>query len=326
MTRQAPRIVAPAALVVVLGLALVVPQLGNDYYVHIFALVFTNVILAASLRPSLTCGQLNIGHSGFMCVGAYTSALLAKHWAVPFEVSLLSGALLAALVGLAIGYPSLRLRGVYFAMVTVAFVEVIRLIAAIWVPLTRGNSGLSGVPKPNLLGMTLTTRTSQYYLVVGLTVVTLLILWKLERSRLGLIWKSIGMADHLAQSLGVNVASYKLLAFTVGCFFAGVAGAFYAHFIRFLFPPEFGFLVATNILVYNFVGGRGHFVGPIVGAVFLSLLSEPFRGSAYETIFFSIAMLLTILFLPGGIITLPGKLAGFRWGRAASAPTPSPAG
>jgi branched-chain amino acid transport system permease protein len=317
---------APIAVVVGLGLALAVPWLDNAYYLHLFALVLTNVILAASLRPSLTCGQLNIGHSGFMCIGAYTSALLAKHWAVPFEISLLSGAVLAALVGLAIGYPSLRLRGVYFAMVTVAFVEVIRLIAAIWVPLTRGNSGLSAIPKPALLGMTLTTRTSQYYLAVALTVITLVILWKLERSRLGLIWKSIGMADHLAQSLGVNIARYKLLAFTLGCFFAGVAGAFYAHFIRFLFPPEFGFLMATNILVYNFVGGRGHFVGPIVGAVFLSLLSEPFRGSAYETIFFSIAMLLTILFVPGGIITLPGKIAGFRWGRAASAPTPSPAG
>jgi branched-chain amino acid transport system permease protein len=104
-----------------------------------------------------------------------------------------------------------------------------------------------------------------------------------------------------------------------------VAGAFYAHFIRFLFPPEFSFLMATNILVYNFVGGRGHFVGPIVGATFLSLLSEPFRGSPYETIFFSIAMLLTILFLPGGLITLPGKLAGLkRWGTT-SAPSPSPA-
>ena len=92
------------------------------------------------------------------------------------------------------------------------------------------------------------------------------------------------------------------------------------------FPPEFGFLVATNILVYNYVGGRGHFAGAIVGAIFLSLLSEPFRGSAYETIFFSIAMLATILFLPGGIITLPGKLAGFGRERPISAPTPSPAG
>jgi branched-chain amino acid transport system permease protein len=305
--------------------ALLLPQFGGDYYVYIFALVFTNVILAASLRPSLTCGQLNIGHSAFMCIGAYTSALLAKNLSVPFELSLLGGAVLATLVGLAIGYPSLRLRGVYFAMVTVAFVEAVRLIASIWVPLTRGNAGLSGVPKPSLLGMTLATRTSQYYLALALMLVTLLVLWKLERSRLGLIWKSIGMADNLAQSLGVNIANHKLLAFALGCFFAGVAGSFYAHFIRFLFPPEFGFLMATNILIYNFVGGRGHFAGPIIGAVFLSLLSEPFRGSAYETIFFSIVMLLTILFLPGGIVTLPDKLRALRWWKTAPTPSPSPA-
>jgi branched-chain amino acid transport system permease protein len=319
------RIWTLATLVVVFLLLLLLPQFGGDYYVQIFALVFTNVILAASLRPSLTCGQLNIGHSAFMSIGAYTSALLAKRLDVPFEVALLCGALLASAVGLAIGYPSLRLRGVYFAMVTVAFVEVIRLIAQLWVPLTRGMSGLSGIPKPSILGMTLTTKTSQYYLAVFLMLGILLVLWKLEYSRLGLIWKSIGMADNLAQSLGVNIAKHKLLAFALGCFFAGVAGAFYAHFIRFLFPPEFGFLMATNILVYNFVGGRGHFVGPIVGAVFLSLLSEPFRGSPYETIFFSIAMLLTILVLPGGLITLPGKLAGLRWWGTASASTPSPA-
>src|SRR5947209_561010 len=266
-------------LIVLVLLMLLVPQLGGDYYVHLFALVFTNVILAASLRPSLTCGQLNIGHSAFMSIGAYASALLAKNLAVPFEVSMLCGALLAAVVGLAIGYPSLRLRGVYFAMVTVAFVEVIRLIAQLWVSLTRGMSGLSGIPKPHLLGVTLATKASQYYLALFLMLLTLLILWKLESSRLGLIWKSIGMADNLAQSLGVNIANHKLLAFMLGCFFAGVAGAFYAHFIRFLFPPEFGFLMATNILVYNYVGGRGHFAGAIVGAIFLSLLSEPFRGS-----------------------------------------------
>jgi branched-chain amino acid transport system permease protein len=319
----------PAALVVLalLGLlALLLPYLGGDYYVHIFALVFTNVILASSLRPSLTCGQLNIGHSGFMSIGAYASALLAKNLEVPFAVSLLCGALLATAVGVAIGYPSLRLRGVYFAMVTVAFVEVIRLIAQLWVSLTRGMSGLSGIPKPSLLGMTLASKTSQYYLAFFLMVGVLLVLYKLEYSRLGLIWKSIGMADNLAQSLGVDIAAHKLLAFAIGCFFAGVAGAFYAHFIRFLFPPEFGFLMATNILIYNFVGGRGSFVGPIVGAAFLSLLSEPFRGSPYETIFYSIAMLLTILFLPGGLITLPGKLGGPRGVGAATAPRPSPAG
>src|SRR5262250_3548719 len=101
-------------------LALLLPQIGGDYYAYLFALVFTNVILASSLRPSLTCGQLNIGHSGFMSIGAYTSALLAKNLGFPFEVSLLCGALLAAAIGLAIGYPALRLRGVYFATATAA--------------------------------------------------------------------------------------------------------------------------------------------------------------------------------------------------------------
>ncbi|MGQ4807644.1 hypothetical protein NKDENANG_00999 [Candidatus Entotheonellaceae bacterium PAL068K] len=304
---------------------LFLPHLGGRYYTQIFVQVLINIMLAASLRPSLLCGQLNIGHSAFMAIGAYTSALLSKKLGFPFECSLLLGGALAAAVGVLIGYPSLRLRGVYFALVTVSFVEVVRLIAQLWVPLTRGMSGLSGIPKPNLLGFVLTTKASQYYLALGLLVVILLILYRLEYSRLGLIWKSIGMADNLSQSLGVSVANYKLLAFGLGCFFAGVAGAFYAAFFRFLFPPEFGFLVATNILIYNFVGGRDLFVGPIIGATFLTLLVEPFRGSAYETIFFSSAMLLTILLLPGGLITLPGRLIGLWHGSAATSAPPSTA-
>jgi branched-chain amino acid transport system permease protein len=311
-----------------IGLILVMcflPNWGGRYYTQIFVLVLINMMLAASLRPSLLCGQLNIGHSAFMAIGAYTSALLAKNLGFPFLLSMLLGGTLAALVGMMMGYPSLRLRGVYFAMVTVSFVEVIRLIAQLWVSLTRGMSGLSGIPKPSLLGVELVTKTSQYYLALGLLILMVLILYRLEYSRLGLIWKSIGMADHLSQSLGVNVAGYKLLAFTIGCFFAGITGAFYASFFRFLFPPEFSFLVATNILIYNFVGGRGHFVGPLVGAAFLTLLVEPFRGNPYETIFFSIAMLLTILFLPGGLITLPAKLRGLGRGDAASIPSPSTA-
>jgi branched-chain amino acid transport system permease protein len=313
-------------VIAIVGLFLLfLPLFGGTYYTYLFTLVCINVILAASLRPSLTCGQLNIGHSAFMSIGAYTSALLAKNLGVPFELALLLGALMATMVGLVIGYPALRLRGVYFAMVTVSFVEVIRLIAQIWVPLTRGMSGLRGIPKPSIFGFVLATKMSQYYLALFLMVVILFILYRLESSRFGLTWKSIGMADHLSQALGVNVAQYKILAFATGCFFAGIAGGFYAHFLRFIFPPEFSFLLAVNILVYNYVGGRGHFVGPIIGAAFLTLLTEPFRGSPYETIFFSMAMLLTILFLPGGLITLPGKLAELRRRVMPSVPSPSPA-
>jgi branched-chain amino acid transport system permease protein len=162
-----------------IGLILVMcflPNWGGRYYTQIFVLVLINMMLAASLRPSLLCGQLNIGHSAFMAIGAYTSALLAKHLGFPFLLSMLLGGTLAALVGMMMGYPSLRLRGVYFAMVTVSFVEVIRLIAQLWVSLTRGMSGLSGIPKPSLLGVELVTKTSQYYLALGLLILMVLIL------------------------------------------------------------------------------------------------------------------------------------------------------
>src|SRR5437879_2356635 len=186
-----------AMLAVVLLVLILLTSVGGNYYAHLLALVCTNVILASSLRLSLMCGQLNIGHSAFMSVGAYTSALLAKNLGVPFELSLLGGAVLAMVIGIAMGYPSLRLRGVYFAMVTVAFVEAIRLTVQIWVSLTRGMSGLSGIPKPSLLGMVLTTKTDQCYLALGLMVVILVILYKLEYSRMGLLWNRSGMAAPL---------------------------------------------------------------------------------------------------------------------------------
>jgi branched-chain amino acid transport system permease protein len=311
------RLTVPLMLVALLIVLTLLP-LGLDIYiVYLLTLVFINIMLATSLRLSLTVGQLNISHSGFMAIGAYTSALLVMSLHVPYLVGLLCGGLLAAAVSLAIGYPALRLRGVYFALVTVAFVEVIRLILSMWVSLTRGLSGLAGIPKPSLFGIELTSRHAQYYIGLVLTLLTILILARLERARIGLVWKGLGQADQLAESVGVSSLRYKLLAFAIGSFFAGVAGGFFAHFMRFIFPPSFAFSLSVNILIYNFVGGKGHIAGPIIGAAFLTLLSEPFRGITYlESIFFSVAMMLTILFLPGGLITLPARLAGLKQRKA----------
>jgi branched-chain amino acid transport system permease protein len=296
-----------------LALLVAIPLAVDTYVVYLLTLVFINIMLATSLRLSLIVGQLNISHSGFMAIGAYTSALLVMHLKVPFLLGLLCGGMLAMVISLLIGYPALRLRGVYFALVTVAFVEVIRLILSMWVSLTRGLSGLAGIPKPSLFGIELSSRYAQYYFGLALVLLTVLILARLERSRLGLVWKGLGQADHLAESVGISALRYKLLAFAIGSFFAGVAGGFFAHYMRFIFPPSFAFLLAVNILIYNFVGGKSHILGPIVGAAFLTLLSEPFRGITYlESIFFSLAMMLTILFLPGGLITLPARLAGLK--------------
>ena len=305
------RLTVPLTIGALVAALALLPLALDVYAVYLLTLVFINVMLATSLRLSLIVGQLNISHSGFMAIGAYTSALLVMHLQVPFLAGLLCGGLLAMVASLIIGYPALRLRGVYFALVTVAFVEVIRLILSMWVSLTRGLSGLAGIPKPSLLGFELTTRHEQYYLGLALVLLTILILARLERSRIGLVWKGLGQADQLAESVGISALRYKLLAFAIGSFFAGVAGGFFAHYMRFIFPPSFAFLLAVNILIYNFVGGKGHILGPIVGATFLTLLSEPFRGITYlESIFFSVAMMLTILFLPGGLITLPTRLAG----------------
>jgi branched-chain amino acid transport system permease protein len=308
-----PRLAVPLMLVALLAVLALLPLGVDVYVVYVVTLVFINIMLATSLRLSLIVGQLNISHSGFMAIGAYTSALLVMRLHVPFLVGLLCGGLLAVVVSLIIGYPALRLRGVYFALVTVAFVEVIRLVLSMWVPLTRGLSGLTGIPKPSLFGFELSTRISQYYLGLALMLLTIVILARLERSRVGLVWKGIGQADSLAESVGISSLRYQLLAFAIGSFFAGVAGGFFAHSMRFIFPPSFAFLLSVNILIYNFVGGKGHLAGPIIGAAFLTLLSEPFRGITYlETIFFSVAMMLTILFLPGGLITLPARLASLK--------------
>jgi len=290
--------------------AVLLPQGLGSYQLHLLILVLINIVLASSLRLSLMVGQLNIGHSGFMAIGAYTSALLVKEVGLPFELGLLAGAGTAAIASIIIGYPSLRLRGVYFALVTVAFVEAVRLAATAWVSLTGGPSGMT-VPRPNLLGVPLTTRSDQYYLALFLAALTLFILYRLERSRLGLTWKGIRQADNLAEAVGVDLTRYKLLAFVLASLFAGAAGSFYAHYIRFIFPPTFGFLLAVNILVYNFVGGRERLAGPIIGATFLTLLAEPFRGvTYYETLFFAIGLLLTVVLLPGGLVTLPQRLSG----------------
>ena len=220
-----PRLAVPLMLVALLAVLALLPLAVDVYVIYVVTLVFINIMLATSLRLSLIVGQLNISHSGFMAIGAYTSALLVMRLHVPFLVGLLCGGLLAVVVTLIIGYPALRLRGVYFALVTVAFVEVIRLVLSMWVPLTRGLSGLAGIPKPSLFGFELSTRFSQYYLGLALMLLTIVILARLERSRVGLVWKGIGQTDSLAESVGISSLRYQLLAFAIGSFFAGVAGA-----------------------------------------------------------------------------------------------------
>ncbi len=299
------------------------PLFVGKYVLVVFIIAYMHILLASSLRISLNAGQLNFGIPAFMAIGAYSSALLVMKLGVPWIVAFFAAGILSALMSLIIGYPSLRLKGVYFLILTWGFVEVIRMLAIRWRGLTGGPTGLFGIPPVSLAGIELSSKASQYYLVLFVMLVILIAQYRLERSRFGLTLKSIRQAEGLGETVGINTYRYKILAFAVSSFFVGLTGSLYGHSLALVVPATFSFSLAVIVFVYVFVGGLGGFAGPIIGAAFLFILTEPLRTLAYfEQIFYGVIMVLVILFLPGGLLSLPAKLSSLvgrlrRWGKPA---------
>jgi branched-chain amino acid transport system permease protein len=285
------------------------PIFFGKYMLIVLILIFIDIILVSSLRASMNAGQLNFGIPAFMAIGAYTSSLMMMKLGSPFIIGFLAGGLLAALVSLFIGYPSLKLKGVYFLILTLGFVEIIRFIVMRWASLTGGGDGLNNIPPAGIMGVSLTTEFDKYYFTLCVMALILAILYRLENSRFGLTVKCISQSDDLCEAVGINTYIYKILSFVISSFFAGLAGSLYAHDISFIQPFTFSFSLAALLLVYYFVGGQEGFIGPVLGVIFLSLLSEPLRPFRYyEKIFYGIIMIVVVLFLPSGLIGLREKL------------------
>jgi branched-chain amino acid transport system permease protein len=295
-----------------IGLLLALPYLWQ----HIsFVLVLTciNILLASSMQISYSVGLWNFGVVGFMAVGAYTSGLLTSRLGVPFLAGFLAAGCTAAIISFAVGLIALRLRGVYFLLLTVGFTEVVRSAFVKWVP------PRIYVP-PMSIGGTALIGFSQYYFVVGVTVLILYILYRLESSRLGLTWHSIRQAEGLSRSVGVNIYRFKLMSFFISSFVAGLAGSYSAHIIGLVTPWGFTFRLMMYIAIWNFAGGISRFSGPILGALLLTLLVEPLSQLAYfESIAYAIVIIGIVLFLPGGLIGLPQKLRSLSAGRIVNA-------
>lgn len=256
-----------------------------------------NALLALSLYVTLSAGQLSLGNAAFAGIGGYTAGILTTQFGVPYVLSLLAGALMAALVGFLLGLPVLRLRGVFLAMATLSFGEVVR-IAAINLKITGGAEGLLGMPTY--------TKTWLIYLVI---IVVSYFLSKLRYSRAGWSFESIREDETAAAAMGINTTYYKTLAFTIGAFIAGLAGALYAHLNYIITPGEFGFSAAVNLLIYCIVGGSRVWYGPIFGAALLTALPEILRGlgvAAGPVRMFvnGMILLIVILFLPNGLVSL----------------------
>src|SRR3954452_14634777 len=210
-----------------------------------------NALLALSIYTTLACGQLSMANAAFMGIGAYTAVLLGLRLSVPFALSLLAGAVLGALVAYLLGLPVLRLRGVYLAIATIGFGEIVRIALLNATPLTGGAGGITGVPP--------LTQTWHIYLSVALV---LFLFWRIRGSRLGYAWEAIRDDETAARTMGINTTLYKSVALTLGGAIAGLAGGLAAHFTFIIGPNEYGFAAAVNILIYAVVGGTGVFWGP----------------------------------------------------------------
>jgi|WetSurMetagenome_2_1015567.scaffolds.fasta_scaffold53361_1 branched-chain amino acid transport system permease protein len=287
----------------------------GTYQLHVLVLVGIGVMLASSLRLIFLTGLLSLGHGGMMAIGAYTSALLVMKLGFSSWAALGIGAAAAAVMAFMIGFPFMRLRGMYFSLVTVFFSQIIASILSEWREVTGGTFGLTHIPTPDpivipgLLNIDFSSKAHFYYLILLLVLLSLLILYAIEHSRTGMTWLSIRQSDSLSEAVGINVIRYKVLAFAIGSFFAGLAGSFFSQFITVVTPTAFGFVYSVYVVVYIIVGGTSAFIGPVLGAIILVLLPEVSRVfKEYEPFLFTGVLIIIIFFLRDGLVSLPLRL------------------
>jgi branched-chain amino acid transport system permease protein len=260
-------------------------------YSNLVLTLGTNALLALSIYLTLSCGMLAMANAAFMGIGAYTSAILTMNFGTPFPVALLGGMAAPAAVAFLIGKPTLRLSGVYLAMATLAFGEVVRIAILNTEQWTGGALGLNGIPQ-----------STQWWHVLLAVVVSLFALIRLRRSKIGRAFEAIKEDETAAGMMGIDVDAHKMLAFLLGGALAGLAGGLNAHLTFFIGPNEFGFDRGVEILTMAILGGINGVTGPVVGAVILTLLPELLRSfKEFRLVVNGLILVVIVLFLPKGL-------------------------
>lgn len=246
--------------------ALIKTGVINPYYARIIVYICINIMLALSLNLIMGfTGQLALGHSGFMSIGAYTAAMLTLKLHMPFPLTLISGGIFAGFIGLLIGLPTLRLKGDYLAITTLGFCQIIVVVIQN-LPQLGGAQGLAGIPPK-------TTFAWVYFIMI----LTVLIIYNIVHSSQGRAMISVREDEIAAEAMGINTTEYKIMAFVIGAFFAGVAGGLYAHYMMYIEPNSFNFLRSIDFLVFVVLGGMGSIPGSIISAAVLTYLPEALR-------------------------------------------------
>ena len=250
------------------------PLYWGEHWLSVSNLIGITLIAVTGLNI-LTgyCGQLSIGHAGFIAVGAYTAAVLTNRLELPFLVGLISAGLIAGLIGMIFGIPSLRVKGFYLAISTIAAQFIIIFAINHWTSVTGGFMGIS-VPPASIGGITFISQGSQFYLIMAITAIVIFLAKNLARTRVGRAFVAIRDNDLAAEVMGVNLFRYKLLAFFIGCFLAGIAGSLFAHWIGFMNAENFTFMDSILYIGMMIIGGLGSTMGPILGVIFIRMLQQ----------------------------------------------------
>jgi len=289
------------AAAVLIALPVVYPK---SYVMGVLCRIFMYIILAGSLNViNGYSGQFNIGHAGFYCIGAYTEAILATRLGLSFWIALPLGGVMAALIGYLVTQPTLKLRGIYLAIVTLGFSEIIRLVALNWEWLTGGPIGIKGIPSPMFFGFKVSRSIHYYYIFLFLVVVFFFTTYRVIHSRVGRAWMSIREDELAARSLGVETRVWKAANFMYGAFWAGIAGAAFAPYFKFISSDMFSLDEGFNILSMVIIGGQGTLLGPAVGAIIVNLLSEVLRPiSQFRLVVYALLIIIMMWLRPQGLV------------------------
>jgi branched-chain amino acid transport system permease protein len=296
-----PNLIKLAMCVGLIIILLLLPVfIESLYLIHIFIITLIYIIAASSLRFIAISGQLSLGHAAFMSIGAYTAGVFGKQLGWLPWITMPLGALGTMAVGILVGYPFTRLRALYFSMVSLFFGIGILAVNSAFVKFTGGTASITGIPS-----LFAGSKVPNYYFFLGLTVFSLLILHRFESCRIGATLKTIAQSHMIASSVGINESGYRVLALAIGCFFAGLAGAAYAHYNLVLSQSAFNLLASINILIYVLVGGTGSFAGPVIGTTILIIIPELFRVLKQFAPYLFVGILLIVIFaMPEGLAGL----------------------
>lgn len=291
----------------------------NGYFLQVFVFICINILMAMSIYMTLCTGQMSLGNAGFMSFGAYTSAIVTMQAGIPMPLGIFLGGVVATLAALVIGIPTTRLRGLYLAIATLGFGEVVRVLA-LNLKITNGALGLSGIPSMasvlsdyasdmgliDALGVDSQT-AGQLLMCICLLVLVLVVIafwYRLEQSRIGRAFAAIKADEHAAELSGINTVYYKMMSFLFSAFIAGVAGALYAHATFFISPTDFAWRKVVDALLYTVFGGSNVMWGPVLGATILTIVPESLRSMAeYRDTIYGIMLVALMAFRPDGILS-----------------------